>query len=260
MILIDTHSHIYLDDFNDDRDAVVKEALANDVRYILLPNIDSETSESLLQLASQYPDICLPMMGLHPTSVKENFHDELLLLEETLKKQKFYAIGETGMDLYWDNTFIHQQEVAFRRQLDLSLEYDLPIVIHCRKSFDEIIHVLQDYKNKMPRGVFHCFPGGLQQAEKVIEMGFYLGIGGVVSYKNSSMQKLMADIDLKNIILETDAPFLTPVPHRGKRNQSAYILHIAETISQLKDIPLEEVAAQTTQNAIELFKIQTHAK
>ncbi|MEI8202700.1 MAG: TatD family hydrolase [Bacteroidota bacterium] len=260
MILIDTHSHIYLDDFNNDRDAVVKAALANDIRYILLPNIDSETTESLLQLASAYPDVCLPMMGLHPTSVKENYKEELFFMEENLKKYKFYAIGETGIDLYWDTSFIHQQEEAFRRQLDLSLEYDLPIVIHCRKSFDEIIHVLHDYKNNMPHGVFHCFPGDIHQAEIVIEMGFFLGIGGVVSYKNSSMQKLMYDVGLEHIILETDAPFLTPVPHRGKRNESAYILHIAQAIEQLKGVSIEEVAAQTSDNAVKLFNIQAHAQ
>ncbi len=259
-MLIDTHSHIYLDDFNEDRDHVIQNALENEVKYILLPNIDNETTESLLKLSAQYPEICLPMMGLHPTSVKENYNEELEHLKESLRKHKFYAIGECGIDLYWDKTFLFQQEEAFRRQIELANEYDLPIVIHCRNSFDEIIQILSDYKQKLPKGVFHCFPGDVSQARKVIEMGFFLGIGGVVSYKNSSMQKLMPEIDLNHILLETDAPFLTPVPYRGKRNESAYIHHIAQAISQIKNLPFEEVAAITTQNAIELFNIPIHVK
>ena len=260
MLLIDTHSHIYLDDFKDDREQVIQHALDHDVRYILLPNIDSETSGKVLQLAHQFPAICFPMMGLHPTSVKENYKEEMHLVESLLKQHGFYAIGETGIDLYWDQRFLPQQIEAFRWQIDLAIEYEIPIVIHCRNSFDEIMKVLLDYTNNMPKGVFHCFPGDLQQAQKEIDLGFYLGIGGVVSYKNSAMQKLVSALPLDQIILETDAPFLTPVPYRGKRNESAYILHIAQTIAQLKNISVKEVATRTTQNALTLFSFPTHAQ
>jgi TatD DNase family protein len=194
------------------------------------------------------------MMGLHPTSVKEDFMQQLQSLEKYFELQSFCAVGECGIDLYWDKTFIKEQEEAFLIQMEWAVKYKLPIVIHSRNSMNEILKLVKDFNNPALKGIFHCFPGSLQQAQQVIDMGFLLGIGGVVTYKNSGLAKIVETIDLKHIVLETDAPFLPPVPYRGQRNESAYIYDIAAFIAQIKNIPLEEVAAVTTENAIQLFK------
>jgi TatD DNase family protein len=259
MIFTDTHTHLYLDAFNDDRDEVVRKAIEQDVTYMLLPNIDNHSAKDMLSLCQKFPDSCFPMMGLHPTSVKANYKEELEMVTEWFDREQFVAVGEIGIDLYWDKTFQKQQEEAFRFQIALALQKNLPIVIHSRESFDEIMAVLMDYKNSGIRGVFHCFTGSLEQAESAIDLGFYLGIGGVVTFKNSGLDKVMEAIDLKHILLETDAPFLAPAPFRGKRNESAYINLIANKISEVKKISKSEVADRTTQNAIDLFKFTDHA-
>jgi len=257
MIFIDTHTHLYLDEFSDDLNQVVEKAINKGVKYMLLPNIDSTSIEKMLKLCQTFPDNCFPMIGLHPTSVKSNFENELKIVENYLAKSNFYAIGEIGIDLYWDKTFYKEQLEAMRFQIHLAKERNLPIVIHSRNSFDEVFTVLSELKFPEMRGVFHCFSGSVDQAKKVIaELGFKLGIGGVVTFKNSGLDKVVKEIDLKDIILETDSPFLAPLPFRGKRNESAYTIIIAEKIAAIKNIAIEEVANETTNTALELFKLK----
>ncbi|HPE55860.1 MAG TPA: TatD family hydrolase [Bacteroidales bacterium] len=259
MIFTDTHTHLYLNAFDDDRANVVKKAVEQDVKYMLLPNIDSSSIDPMFEICKAFPENCFPMMGLHPTSVKENYKEELEIISGWFEKQNFIAIGEIGIDLYWDQSFQKQQEEAFRFQIDLALKNEIPIVIHSRDSFDEIFSVLEDYRGSGLKGVFHCFTGSLEQANKAIDLGFYLGIGGVLTFKNSGLDKVIAEIDLKHILLETDSPFLAPTPFRGKRNESAYINLVANRLSQIKNIDREEIAKITTQNAIDLFKFTDHA-
>lgn len=259
MIFTDTHTHLYLNAFDDDRANVVKNAIEQGVKYMLLPNIDSSSIDPMFELCKAFPENCFPMMGLHPTSVKENYKEELEIISGWFEKQNFIAIGEIGIDLYWDQSFQKQQEEAFRFQIDLALKNEIPIVIHSRDSFDEIFNVLEDYRGSGLKGVFHCFTGSLEQANKAIDLGFYLGIGGVLTFKNSGLDKVIAEIDLKHILLETDSPFLAPTPFRGKRNESAYINLVANRLSQIKNIDREEIAKITTQNAIDLFKFTDHA-
>jgi len=255
MFLIDTHTHLYLDAFNEDRDSVVERAIDHDIQIMLLPNIDSTSIDSMHALCQQFPKNCFPMMGLHPTSVKENWIEEMETVEYLLGQKRYVAVGETGIDLYWDNTFVKEQEIVFRKQVDLAIKYDLPIVIHSRESIDILISILEDYNNTGLRGVFHCFTGTIEQAEKIIEMDFLLGIGGVLTFKNSILDQIIKNIDLSYIVLETDAPFLAPVPYRGKRNESAYIKLIAQRLAEVKNINIEDIAQVTTYNARELFNI-----
>ena len=255
MFFVDTHTHLYLEEFDADRHEMIQRAFDNNVNYMLLPNIDSFSIKGMMNLCEHYPKNCFPMMGLHPTSVKENYKEELKKMEEQFSIRDFTAVGEIGIDLYWDKTFKKQQEEAFRFQIDLALEKKLPIVIHSRESFDDIFSILEDYRNSGFTGVFHCFTGNDEQADKIIGLGFKLGIGGVVTFKNSGLDKAIANIDLSHLILETDAPYLTPTPYRGKRNESAYIPLIAEKIAQIKNTSLENVAKTTTKNAIELFNL-----
>jgi TatD DNase family protein len=255
MILTDSHAHLYLDAFADDRHDVVSHAIANNVRYMLLPNIDSGSILSMMALVKDFPGNCFPMMGLHPTSVGKDFLEELEIVQGWLKKEKFYAIGEMGIDLYWDKTFFPEQQEAFRIQAGLAIEYDLPLVIHSRNSFDEIFTLLDEVYQPGLRGVFHCFTGNLEQAEHIIDLGFLLGIGGVLTYKNSGLPEVLEKISLDHILLETDAPFLAPVPYRGKRNESAYTLEVAKKLGEVKGVALEDVAEITTGNAVKLFGI-----
>ena len=259
MVFTDTHTHLYLNAFDDDRANVVKNAIEQGVKYMLLPNIDSSSIDPMFELCKAFPENCFPMMGLHPTSVKENYKEELEIISGWFEKQNFIAVGEIGIDLYWDQSFQKQQEEAFRFQIDLALKNEIPIVIHSRDSFDEIFNVLEDYHGSGLKGVFHCFTGSLEQANKAIDLGFYLGIGGVLTFKNSGLDKVIAEIDLKHILLETDSPFLAPTPFRGKRNESAYINLVANRLSQIKNIDRKEIAKITTQNAIDLFKFTDHA-
>ncbi|MEI6575611.1 MAG: TatD family hydrolase [Bacteroidota bacterium] len=255
MILTDTHTHLYLDAFNDDRDAMVKRALEAGVKYMLLPHIDSETTDVLHQLSDQYPANIFPMMGLHPTSVKEDYEKELAWVEKNLSQRKYCAIGEVGIDLYWDKTFASQQELCLLRQTALAMDYDLPMVIHTRNSMDVTLDILESIADPMLRGVFHCFGGDKIQAERVIQLGFLLGIGGVLTFKNSNLAEVLADIDLQHIVLETDAPFLAPAPHRGARNESAYVVLVAKKLAEIKGVSVETLAKITSENAVRLFNL-----
>ena len=256
MILIDTHAHLYLDDFDNDRETVIQNAIRSGVKQILCPNIDTESISALDSLCESYPGYCLPMMGLHPTSVKENYKDELEIIRKKLfgpPQERYIAVGEIGIDLYWDKTFLLQQQEVFELQLNWSLSKKLPVAIHSRDSFDAIMEVLQNFNSLT--GVFHCFSGNVEQAEKVVNKGFLLGIGGVVTFKNAGLDKVVQATDLSNIVLETDAPYLAPMPFRGKRNESAYVSLVAQKIAQIKDVSYAVVCEITSGNAIKLFNL-----
>jgi len=253
MILVDTHTHIYLKEFDSDRDAVIKKSINEGVKYLFLPNIDSTSVNNMISVCKSFPDNCFPFIGLHPTSVKGNFQDELNIVDDWIRKYKFFAVGETGIDLYWDKSYAKEQEIAFRHQIELSLKYDLPIIIHSRNSIEEIISIVSERQYNNLRGIFHCFPGSADQAHKIINLGFLLGIGGVVTFKNSSLSEVVRAVELKNIVFETDSPYLAPVPFRGKRNESSYIKLIAKKVAEIKDVPTDSVAEITTQNAKKLF-------
>lgn len=253
-MFIDTHTHLYSEEFDFDRYDRINDAISKGVAKFFMPNVDSSTIEGMLQLEIHFPDQCFPMMGLHPCSVKENYRQELEIVKKWLDTRRFSAVGEIGIDLYWDKTFIKEQELAFREQIYWAMEYNYTMIIHCRNAFDEIFSILRSYE-KLPKGIFHCFSGDFIQAEKILSLGnFKLGIGGVVTFKNSGLDKVVEQIPLHDLVLETDAPYLAPVPYRGKRNESAYIPLIAQKIAQIKNISVEEVAKVTTQNAIEIFE------
>jgi TatD DNase family protein len=255
MQITDTHTHLYLEDFASDRDLLIKEAIEKGIQRFFLPNIDSSSVDALHQLTLKYPANCFPMMGLHPCSVKENWEEELTLVEKLLTENKYVAVGEIGMDLYWDKTFVKQQEEVFRKQVDLANHYKLPVSIHSRESFEELYNILLDKKKEAPYGVFHCFTGNADQARRAIDLGFYLGIGGVVTFKNSGLDKVIAEIGIEHLVLETDAPYLAPVPFRGKRNLPEYIVKVAEKISEVSGIRVEDVVSITTENSKKIFGI-----
>ncbi len=255
MFLIDTHCHLYATEFEQDIDAVIARATTDSVNKFYLPAIDSTTHQQMIDLSNKYPHQCIAMMGLHPCYVKENYINELKLVEEWLTKKSFAAIGEIGLDFYWDKTFATQQYDAFNKQIELSLLYKLPIVIHTRNAMQETIKIVQQYAAKGIIGIFHCFGGNYQEAVEIINLGFYLGIGGVVTYKNAALAKVIEQIDIKHLVLETDAPYLPPVPFRGKRNESSYLKYIAQMIAQIKNISIEEVTSITTANAQKIFGI-----
>lgn len=256
MKMVDTHAHIYLPEFEDDKKAIFERIEKEGVSKIFLPAIDSSTHESMLKLEKAHPEICFSMIGLHPCSVKENFAEELKIVQAWLGKRAFKAVGEIGLDFYWDKTFADQQYTAFNQQIEWALHYDIPIAIHSRDSIDECIQVVSDHQKGKLRGVFHCFSGSIQQANKIIDLGFYLGIGGVVTFKNSGLDKVMEDIDLKNIVLETDAPYLAPVPFRGKRNEPSYLKYVVEKLAGIKKTSIEQVADITSGNAQKLFLLE----
>jgi TatD DNase family protein len=255
MNLIDTHCHLYLPEFDTDREAMLQRAIDKGVSAFYLPGIDSTVIDSMLTMEAAWPGQCFLMMGLHPCSVKENFKDELSIIEEWLGKRNFAAIGETGLDFYWDKTFIQQQYDAFTHQMELALRYDLPIVIHSRNAMRECIDTVKPFASRGLKGIFHCFGDSLELANEIIDMGFYVGIGGVITYKKSGVAEVVKDIPLDFIILETDAPYLSPVPFRGKRNESSYINYVAEKIAEVKNISIDEVATITTANARKIFKV-----
>jgi len=254
-MLIDTHSHIYSTDFTQDRDEVIQRAYSNDVRKIILPNIDSSTVKNMLDMVDTYPHICIPLMGLHPTSVNSDYKEELQLVEYWLKKRKFYGIGEIGIDLFWETAFLEEQTQAFRFQLELARQYELPVVIHVRDSFDEVYKVLTEPNDKKLTGVFHSFTGTFDQAQLIIALGFKIGVGGIVTFKKSGMDQIISKIDPAHLILETDSPYLTPVPFRGKRNESSYLVYIAQKIAELHQMTVGDIAKITTENARKLFGI-----
>jgi TatD DNase family protein len=256
---IDTHAHLYLSEFRHDRDSIIENAIHRGVDRILLPNIDSRSIGPMNELAGKYPGVCFPMMGLHPTSVKDNYDEELDRVRQEMDDGHYCAVGEIGIDLYWDKHHQREQCKAFAAQIDLALKHNFPIVIHARESFSEILEILEGYRNKGLRGVFHAFTGTLEIAHNVIDMGFMLGIGGIVTYKNSALPDVIRAVDLSCLVLETDSPYLAPVPMRGKRNESSYIPYIAEAVRNIKNVSLEEVANATTSNAINLFQLNEHA-
>ena len=254
--LIDTHTHLYLDAFDDDRHVMVKRALETGVTRMLLPNIDMNSIAGMHALCDAFPQNCFPMMGLHPCDVKEDFRDVLRDMEELFGRRKYIAVGETGIDLYWDKTTLPHQIESFEIQIGWAKSMGLPIVIHARDSFNEIFEVLDRLNDESLRGVFHCFTGDLSQAKKIIDYGgFMMGLGGVLTYEKSGLGEIVKDIPLESLILETDSPFLTPKPYRGKRNESAYVKFVAEKLSEVKGIPLQEVAAITTANAEQMFQL-----
>jgi TatD DNase family protein len=255
MILTDTHSHLYAEEFSGDIAEAIERCKENNVQRIFLPNIDSTTIGVLKDLNSQFPDIMYPMMGLHPCSVQfDNYKEELETIKTELYNGKYFAVGETGLDLYWDKSTLEIQIESLRQHVEWSLELDLPIVLHARESTQEIIDVLSDYSNEL-KGVFHCFSGNAEQAQTIIDRGMYLGLGGVLTFKNSGLKDIVKDIGLKHILLETDSPYLAPVPYRGKRNESSYLLNIAQFLADLKGENLEKVAEITTNNSRLLFGV-----
>lgn len=254
---VDTHTHIYAGEFRGELTAVVNRAVEAGVTTLLLPAIDRSTHAEMVQVVQQFPVVCKAMMGLHPTSVKENYFEELDEVERYLgdPEYDFCAIGEVGIDLYWDKSYEIQQKIAFATQVELALTYDLPLVIHTRNAMDVVLDMLEERNDPRLHGVFHCFGGNSKQAGRAIQLGFLLGIGGVVTYRNSGLQEVVQEVPLTSILLETDAPWLPPVPHRGKQNEPAYIPLIAQKIAEIKNIPIEEVAEATTRNAKKLFRI-----
>lgn len=255
MIFTDTHSHIYSDAYAEDQDQMMLRALEAGVKRIFVPAIDSETLKDMYAVQAAYPEQVFLMMGLHPTHVKENFKEELEIVVSELNNKKFYAVGEIGMDLYWDKTFKTQQQEAFEFQIELALKHQLPINIHCREAFDETFEVLERYKNKSLSGIFHCFTGDKKQALQAIDCGMKLGIGGVVTFKNGKIDQFLNEIPLNHIVLETDAPYLAPTPFRGKRNESSYIVQVAEKLATIYNTSLEEIAKITTENSKQIFGI-----
>lgn len=255
MHLIDTHTHLYSEKFNEDREERIQEAIDAGVKQFFMPNIDSTSIKGMNSLAQKFPENCFAMMGLHPCSVNENVEQELQLVEQELKTYKYIAVGEIGMDLYWDKSFQVEQEMAFRKQIEWAKELNLPIDIHCREAFDEILTIMDDLNDDGMKGVFHCFTGSLEQAQHILNYGdFKLGIGGVVTFKNSGLDKVIKKLKLEDLVLETDAPYLAPAPFRGKRNESAYLVNVANKISDIFEVSVAEVAAQTTKNALQIFK------
>lgn len=253
MIMIDTHIHLDSNDFQNDLPEVIAKAQSAEIKTMLVPNVDTSTVAGVMEVCSQFKGVCFPMMGLHPTSVKENYAEEMKQIEQLLRNHTFVAIGEIGIDLYWDKTFYHEQQLAFVHQMLLARELHLPVVIHSRKSLEEILTIIKrDHLEDIP-AVFHCFPGSVEQAKKVTGMGYKLGIGGVVTFKNATLAEVVREIPLEDMVLETDGPWLAPVPFRGKRNEPSYIRLIAEKVAELKEVSLELVAAKTTQSAIALF-------
>jgi TatD DNase family protein len=263
LTFIDTHAHLYVKAFDSDREAIMKRASDAGIRTILLPNIDEESIEAMMDVVKRFPQ-CIPMMGLHPCSVTEKVHEQLKLIREWLQRENFCAVGEIGVDLYWDKTTLGVQEIAFKEQMRWAQQLGLPVAIHCRDAFEAIFRFIEEleqeeeFKGKQFNGVFHCFTGNLEQAQQLIDKGFYLGIGGVVTYKNGGLDQVLPHLSLKHLVLETDAPYLSPLPYRGKRNESSYIRIIAMRLAELMNCGLDEVSRATNENAHQLFNLKKH--
>ena len=253
MILTDTHTHLYSEEFDEDREKMIQSAIDSGVSRLFVPSINSSYTQKMYALEAQYPENVFLMMGLHPCYVKENYEDELTHVITELARRKFAAIGEIGIDLFWEKSFLKQQQDVFLKQIQLAKQYKLPINIHCRDAFDEVLEILEQEKSAELWGIFHCFTGDFNQAKQAISCGMKLGIGGVATFKNGKIDQFLKEIDLKNIVLETDAPYLAPVPYRGKRNESSYIKVIAEKLSEIYQLPIEDIAAITTQNSKDVF-------
>ena len=255
MIITDTHTHLYSEQFNEDRNEMIQRAINAGVTRFFIPAIDSTYLNAMLDLEKSFPKNTFLMMGLHPTHVKENVEEELAFVKKWLDKRNFYAVGEIGIDLYWDKTFLKQQQYAFKQQIEWAKEKNLPIVIHCRDAFDEIFEVLEAVKAPKLFGIFHCFTGTLEQAKKAISYNMKLGIGGVVTFKNGKIDQFLNKIPIENIVLETDAPYLAPTPYRGKRNESSYITKVVDKLADIYGLSSQEIATITTQNSKDVFKI-----
>ena len=255
MRFIETHAHIYSEEFSQDLEIIVKSAISNGIDKIYMPAIDSTAIDAMLGVESKYPNTCFAMMGLHPCYVKENYKDELAIVEGWLRKRKFAAIGEIGLDLYWDTTFKQQQIDTFELQMQWALDYNLPIVIHTRNAMGETIELVKPFAKKGLKGIFHCFSGSKESAMDIVGMGFHLGLGGVLTYKNAGVAEAIKEIPMEWLVLETDAPYLSPVPYRGKRNEPAYMIEVAIKLGEIKGMPLHEVALITTKNAEGIFKL-----
>jgi TatD DNase family protein len=251
---VDTHAHIYSSEFDSDREGVIRQAASSNVQKIFMPNVDHASIDAMMEAENRFPGICFATMGLHPCSVKKDFHRELYVVEEWLGKRKFSAIGEMGTDLYWDKTFWEQQKEAFEIQIGWAKKYRLPVILHCRETLDETIEMVEQLQDGNLSGVFHCFTGNVAQANRIIKLNFLLGIGGVATFKKGGLDLVLPEIPTDKIVLETDSPYLAPVPHRGKRNEPSYITLIAQRIAELKKIPMEEIKHQTTRNALQLFQ------
>ena len=253
MRFIDTHAHLYSSPIKENIEGIMKNAMDNGIDTIIMPAIDSTTLEAMLEVEASYPENCMAMMGLHPCSVKENVKEELAIIETQLQKRKFIAIGEIGLDYYWDKTFMTQQMEAFQIQMQWALDYKLPIAIHTRNAMGETIEAVKPFAKKGLRGIFHCFSGSKESAEQIISMGFHLGLGGVLTYKNAGVAEAIKDIPMQWLVLETDAPYLSPVPYRGKTNEPSYMIQVAMKLAEIKNLPLHEIGAITTNNAEKLF-------
>ena len=253
--MIDTHTHIYMEEYDEDRDTVVNNALQNKVSHVVLPNVDADSIGRLHRCHNRYPDLTSTAMGLHPTSVDDNYETHLAAVKNDLFSGNHVAVGEIGLDLYWDKTFARQQEIVLTTQLNWALELDLPVILHVRKAYAETFKILSKFNNRGLRGVFHCFGGGVEEVKKAVSLGFFIGIGGVLTYKNSTLPSVIENVKLENILLETDAPFLSPVPYRGKRNEPAYLANVAPVLSSIFNVDDEIVDKITTENARTLFHI-----
>ncbi len=252
--MIDTHTHLYVEQFDEDRAEMMRRAKDLGIEKFYLPNIDSTSIDAMLDLESKYPESCIAMMGLHPCSVKQDsYKEELAIVESWLSKRSFCAVGEIGIDLHWDTSTFEIQKEAFRTQINWAKELGLPIVIHSRKSTQEVIEILKEEKDEKLRGIFHCFGGSVEEANAITDLGFYLGIGGVLTFKKAGLDKTMEEVDLKHVVLETDSPYLAPSPYRGKRNESAYVKIVAEKLAEIKGVSLEEVSKITSENAEQIF-------
>jgi TatD DNase family protein len=256
MRFIDTHAHLYSTPLKENIEGIMKSAMDNGIDTIIMPAIDSTTLEAMLEVEASYPQNTMAMMGLHPCSVKENVKEELTIIEAQLQKRKFIAIGEIGLDYYWDKTFTTQQMEAFEIQMQWALDYKLPIAIHTRSAMGETIEAVKPFAKKGLRGIFHCFSGSKESAEQIISMGFHLGLGGVLTYKNAGVAEAIASIPMEWLVLETDAPYLSPVPYRGKTNEPSYMIQVAMKLAEIKNLPLHEVAEMTTNNAMGVFGIE----
>ena len=255
MIITDTHTHLYSESFDEDRDVMIQRAIDANVERFFIPAIDSTYVDRMYDLEKSFPDHVHLMMGLHPTHVQENYKSELQFIENQFQQRDFIAVGEIGIDLYWDKSTLEIQQEAFRCQIQLAKKYKLPIVIHCREAFDEVFEILEEEKGEDLFGIFHCFTGTLEHAKKAISYNLKLGIGGVVTFKNGKIDKFLAEVPLKHIVLETDAPYLAPTPFRGKRNESSYIINVAEKLAEIYNMSLAEIAEITTQNSKDIFGI-----
>ena len=255
MNTIDTHAHVYVAEFGEEQSMVMQRATEEGVSKILMPAIDSNTHASMLQTEAAYPGLCISMMGVHPCSVKADFKEELRIASEWFEKRKFVAVGEIGLDFYWDKTYEKEQRLAFNEQIEMALQYEVPVSIHSRNATEECIDIVKQHQQGKLKGVFHCFSGNAEQAAQVIELGFFLGIGGVVTFKNAGLDKILSEVSLDKIVLETDAPYLAPVPYRGKRNEPAYLKYVVAKLAEIYQCSREKIVEETTKNAKDLFGI-----